>query len=133
MPRASSNEDLLLSIGIDTGSLNQAKLTIQRELGGIMIPISLSGVDQASLTRLTQQIGTASIANERLVREQLRGDQQRIRNQREIVQLETAQERLGVTRTRRLRAEQDDQGELDHTLLERDADMAKRISKRGQA
>jgi len=105
MPRASSNEDLLLSIGIDTASLNQAKLTIQRELGGIMIPVSISGVNQASLTRLTQQIGTASVANERLVREQLRGDQQRIRNQREIVQLETAQERLGVARTRRQQTE----------------------------
>lgn len=132
MPRASSNEDLLLSIGIDTVSLNQAKQTIQRELGGIMIPVSISGVNQASLIRLTQQIGTASVANERLVREQLRGDQQRIRNQRELVQLETAQERLGVARTRRQQTEGGDvlTEQLHSLQQERERDTVKALDDR---
>ena len=97
MPQ-SSNEDILLSIGIDTVSLMTARDTIQRKLGGIMIPISISGVDQASLQRLTSQIGTASVSNERLARARLQTENQVLSNQRAEINNLTALERLEVSR-----------------------------------
>lgn len=117
-----SNEDILLSVGIDTTSLTTARLTIQRELGGILIPVSISGVDQKSLTSITKQIGTASLANEKLMRAQLQTEGVQIQNQTKL-------ERLAVARLKTTSAQQKINEEMsapDHTESnKRTEDIAK--------